>query len=169
MFSSKSSYLLKEINTYKHITNNIICINHLSDTQRTNCSAIKTHNNEMCTSLMLNKLEHLYKITEYHLADVVIIDEAQFFDDLDIFIRKEIYNKKIFIIAGLSGDINQNPMGKILNLVPLADEIIKLSALCKSCGDGTPAHFTKRKGDNKELIIIDNEKSYEPVCRKHLN
>jgi thymidine kinase len=169
MFSSKSTFLLKELNRYSNITKNIICINHSFDKIRNNTDTIKTHNNESCKSFMLDKLNELKEINEYQFADVVLIDEGQFFEDLYIFIENELRNgsSKIFIVAGLSGDIFMKPIGNILSLIPLADEIEKLSALCIGCSDGTLAHFTKRKNtDNKEVILISAEENYIPVCRK---
>ena len=56
-------------------------------------------------------------------------------------------HKKHIIIAGLDGDYKKEPFGNgdILKLIPHAesDDIIKLSAYCKICADGTKASFTK--------------------------
>lgn len=173
MFSSKSTHLLEEINTYKHITNKIICVNHASDAERykikENSSVIKTHNSTSHISFMCNNLNELYKIKEYQESEVVIIDEAQFFNDLYIFIESELknINKKVFIVAGLSGDINLKPIGEILKLIPLANEIKQLSAFCLDCNDGTLANFTKRKGTTKQTILVGGTDLYKPVCRFH--
>jgi thymidine kinase len=171
MFSSKSTHLLEEINTYKHITNKIICVNHNSDVDRYSIkeSVIKTHNTTSHISFMCNNLSEMYKIKEYNDAEVVIIDEGQFFSDLYIFIENELknINKKVFIVAGLSGDINLKPIGEILQLIPLANEIKQLSAFCVDCNDGTLANFTKRKGTTKETILVGGTDLYKPVCRFH--
>jgi thymidine kinase len=73
----------------------------------------------------------------------------------------------MFIIAGLSGDYNMNPIGDIIKLVPVADEIIKLKALCVYCKNGTPASFTKKEIDNQKQILVGGSEIYSPVCRKH--
>jgi thymidine kinase len=171
MFSSKSSHLIEEVNRYKHITKNIICINHISDKQRydDNKEVIKTHNNNNYKSFMCQNLFDIKSHEEYIKAEVVIIDEAQFFLDLTLFVEKELknLNKKIFIVAGLSGDINQKPIGEILNLIPMADEIKHLSAFCLHCSDGTLANFTRRKTNDKKIMLIGGNNLYEPVCRYH--
>lgn len=177
MFSSKSSFLVKEINRYRHITENIICINHLSDKKRTNIDAIRTHDHESNSSLMLSKLSELHENEEYIKADVVVIDEAQFFDDLYDFVERELKNfdgskGKVFIVAGLSGDFNLKPIGQIFQLIPLANDIEKLSALCLKCKNGNFAHFTKRTEHNKRNetltnVCVGGKEIYEPVCRFH--
>ena len=56
---------------------------------------------------------------------------------------EEYVNKdKIVIISALDGTFERKPFGRILDLVPLADEVIKLTAICGICGDDAP--FTHR-------------------------
>jgi thymidine kinase len=102
---------------------------------------------------------------EYATSSVIGIDEAQFFPDLyEFVVASEKENKKI-IIAGLDGDFNRKPFGKILECIPLCDEIVKLTALDK---DGTPAIFTKRINDaNQEQVCVGAANLYQAVSRKH--
>jgi thymidine kinase len=188
MFSSKSSYLLSEYNKYCYLfnKNQIIVINSILDKQRhTNepTGFLKTHDNKSISALMLNNLNELYTNPlynkKYNEAKIIIIDEAQFYPDLYLFIKKELHKTgtKRFIIAGLSSDFNQNPIGDIIKLIPLADDIIKLSALCLYCKDGTPANFTKKiaqlnENYNKNCnendnILVGNKDTYSPCCRFH--
>ena len=74
---------------------------------------------------------------------------------------------KIIIGAGLDGDSNREPFGDVLKLIPIADEVRKLSAFCKRCGDGTPAHFTKRIVKNKSKTLVGSDDIFESGCRKH--
>jgi thymidine kinase len=39
--------------------------------------------------------------------------------------------------------------------------------LCKKCGDGTIANFSKRTINNNEKTLIGSDDLYEAVCRKH--
>jgi thymidine kinase len=177
MFSGKSSHLLAEINRYKYITKNILVINNILDKKRNNTGDLKTHNEEMYPALSLNSLNELKENSDYINAKIVLIDEAQFFDDLYSFIKQELEKReeKYFIIAGLSSDYLLNPIGDILFLVPLADEIIKLTAFCNDCNDGTLASFTKRiecdqsdqSKNDKNQIIIGKSELYKPCCRYH--
>ena len=76
--------------------------------------------------------------------------------------------KKI-IVGGLDGDYQQKPFGELLQLIPLAEKITRLSALCQQCLDGTPAYFTKRTVQSDDQLLIGGAESYQPVCFKHLN
>lgn len=179
MFSSKSSSLLSEINRYKYIVPNILVINNSLDKKRyseSNNDFLKTHNNESFPAVMLENLSDLKSkpilLEKYLISDVIIIDEAQFFKDLYVFIKNELnntYQSKVFIIAGLSSDYKMEPIGDIIKLIPMADSIEKLSAICIYCKDGTPANFTKliKKKENNKQIIIGGKETFVPTCRKH--
>ena len=177
MFSSKSSSLLAEINRYKYITENILVVNSILDSQRHSemlkKGAIKTHNSNTFPAIMLNKLEELKTNSDYHKAELIIIDEAQFYSDLYPFLDTELRkgnnsNPKTFIVAGLSSDYKMKPIGDIIKLVPLANEIVKLSAICVYCKDGTPASFNKLISIKEvDQIAVGAENMYAPCCRKH--
>ena len=63
--------------------------------------------------------------------------------------------KKHVICAGLDGDFNRQPLGDVLRLIPHCDDIVKLKALCKKCGDGTPALFSKRIVNNDKTTLVE--------------
>jgi len=178
MFSSKTSTLLSEINRYKHITDKILVVNSILDKQRqtTEESSIETHDNKNWPAIMVSNLNELktnetYK-NKYDYAEIVIIDEAQFYTDLDHFMKTELFshtNKKMFIVAGLSGDYKMEPIGDIIKLVPMADEIQKLYAYCIYCKDGTLASFTSKLStyNNTDQILVGKNDIYSPCCRDH--
>lgn len=178
MFSSKTSTLLAELNRYKYITDKILVINNELDKKRTNnIECIRTHDNKTFPSLMIKEL-YLLKNNpsfneKYQNADIILIDEGQFYKDLYLFIKNELeITNKLFIVSGLNSDFNMNPIGDIIKLVPLADEILKLRAYCIFCKDGTLASFTKlNKCENKENIdnkvLVGGSETYSPCCRKH--
>jgi len=105
-----------------------------------------------------------FEVTE---AKVIIIEEAQFFDDLVPFVRSMVDNfKKIVIVVGLDGDYNRKPFGTILQCIPFADKVTKLTALCCRCSDGTPAIFSHRKVQDRDQVLIGGADKYEPLCRE---
>jgi len=103
-------------------------------------------------------------------TQVVLIEEAQFFDDgiVDLAVRLADAGKHV-ILAGLDQDFRRQPFGPIPRLLALADEVIKLRAICMKCGapashtyrmiEGQPAH----KDD--PVILIGASESYEARCR----
>jgi thymidine kinase len=174
MKAGKSETLIRLYNKYKSIDKKIYVINHIYDTERTNkIDTIRTHSNIFIDAHSTNSLLKMTLDTEYINSDIIIIDESQFFIDLVIFIEDQIkeYPNKKFYVFGLIADINQKKIGNILDLIPIADDIIHLKAYCNICKDGTPAPFTKMKQENQvELVnqIRIGDDIYFPVCRRHL-
>ena len=58
---------------------------------------------------------------------------------------------KIIIIAALDGTYQRKGFGNILELVPLAESIVKLTAVCMYCYND--AAFTKRKGNETQVLF----------------
>ena len=103
-----------------------------------------------------------------HTAQVILINEAQFFNDLvPCVIDMLKQNKKVYI-AGLDGDFQQKKFGTILDLIPLCDKVTKLSSLCSLCKNGEAGIFSMRLTQEKEQMLIGSE-NYIPVCRKCSN
>ena len=107
---------------------------------------------------------HCYKTTKLNIdisvADVISINEAQFFTDLIPFIKSALKQNKIIYVYGLDGDYKQEPFGGMLELIPMADEYIKLYATCKC---GKRAAFSKRLTTTTEQYAPHDE--YQPCCR----
>jgi thymidine kinase len=72
-------------------------------------------------------------------------------------------NNKIVIVAGLDGTFQRKPFGSILELIPRAEKVTKLSAVCMYCNKD--ANFTLRTVDDLEVELIGGEEAYKPVCR----
>ena len=80
----------------------------------------------------------------------------------------EVYRKDV-IVVGLDGDSDRKPFGEILQLIPLANSVTKLAALCKRCCDGTEGNFTAliSKEEKKQQIYVGGADKYLPMCRRH--
>jgi thymidine kinase len=165
MFSGKTTELIRRISRYQAINKPVLCINHSIDT-RAKSNSIKTHEGRSIPALKTNKLIDIVVSVEYNNSEVIGIDEAQFFEDLIPFVKHtEKLNKKL-IICGLDGDYKREPIGDILKCIPLADSVIKLTALDPK--DGTPAIFTQRKDKiNKDQILVGGQNEYCAVSRKN--
>ena len=95
----------------------------------------------------------------------IYVLRAQFFDDLVEFVIAIERLNKIVIIAGLDGDSDRKPFGKILECIPLCDSVVKLTALDMIKKDGTPAIFSKRISNSKDQVLIGNQDSYMAASR----
>lgn len=71
---------------------------------------------------------------------------------------------KIIVVAALDGTYQRIGFGDILNLIPLAESIIKLHAVCMKCYNN--ASFTKRISNEKAIEIIGGADKYMSVCRE---
>ncbi|KAL8087997.1 thymidine kinase-like isoform X2 [Apium graveolens] len=102
----------------------------------------------------------------YNKLDVIGIDEAQFFDDLyDFCCKAADTDGKTIVIAGLDGDYLRRSFGSVLDIIPIADTVTKLTARCEQCG--RKAFFTLRKTAETQTELIAGADVYMPVCRQH--
>lgn len=103
-------------------------------------------------------------------AEVVCIEEVQFFDDRIIELCVTLADKGVEVIcAGLDQDFGRRPFGPMPGLMCAADEVVKLRAICMKCGrpashtyrqiNGGPAHI------DDPIILIGAVESYEARCR----
>lgn len=106
---------------------------------------------------------------EFAAATAVVVDEAQFFVGCLVdFVRAavDVHGKHV-IVVGLDGDAAQRPFGDVLALIPHADFVEKKTALCRRCGDGTAAIFTRALVVQEGQVAVGGAEMYEPVCRRH--
>ena len=98
-------------------------------------------------------------------AEVVGIDEAQFFDDGLVKVCNELANKGVrVIIAGLDMDFQGRPFGPIPGLCAIADEVTKVHAICVKCG--ALAYISHRLVQNDKRVLLGEKLTYEPLCRE---
>lgn len=168
MYSGKTTEILKEYKRQASIGKKVLCINHKFDNRfgKDNESYICSHDmdKEMCVECVnLNDIDD----DVIDSKDVILINEGQFFNDLVLFCMKwcEEKNKNI-IVSGLDGNFMREPFGHMLELIPKAESVIKISAFCSICRDGTKAPFSFRVTDEMDEIVIGSS-NYIPVCRKH--
>jgi thymidine kinase len=121
----------------------------------------------VCSSDLYDIFEVLKQV-EFDEADVIAIDEAQFFPKLRRFVECCLLVNKSVILAGLDADSFQQKFGELIDCIPLACEVTKLSALCMHCNNGVSGPFTKRIVDDQRLELIGGSDMYEAVCRDHL-
>ena len=95
------------------------------------------------------------------------VDEGQFFPDVVKFCEDVAELGKTVIVSALDGDFRRKPFGSILELIPLAEYVVKLSAVCMICT--ADAAFSKRIVEGDEVEKIGGSDMYVAVCRKCYN
>jgi thymidine kinase len=166
MFSGKTTALIREFREWSSIKKKPLCINYIGDDRYGNVCENNMYNH----NLLSVECIHVSKLEEVNddlvrSADIILINEGQFFSDLVPFCQKwcEQYGKNI-VVCGLDGDYKREMFGEILKLIPLADSVEKLNAFCARCADGTKAHFTHRCSKETDQIIIGSS-NYISLCR----
>lgn len=124
---------------------------------------IVSHNKTNLESIVIEKSSDLNEfIKANNTPDVIAIEEVQFLDDGIIPIIKNLISRNIrVIVSGLELDSFGNPFGPMPELLCLADDILKLKAIC-SCGENATRTF--RKSKNNDVIFVSDDSGYEPRC-----
>lgn len=165
MFSGKTTYIVQKYKQHKLLDHKIAVINYMDD-KRYSETELSTHDKITIKCIFIYRLSELKDNTEITNASVLMINEGQFFGDLQDFVLDMVEkHKKTVYVCGLDSDFQRNKFGQILDLIPYSDNIVKLTSLCMYCKDGTKALFSKRITNDESQIVIGSD-DYIPLCRK---
>ena len=168
MFAGKSSAIMAIVKRYQAIRYPILVIKSAIDNRYSGQGEIVNHDLQRLDATVVKTLLPQTETDDYKRAKVIVIEEAQFFEDLYPFVLLAVETHgKHLIVVGLDGDSERKPFGQILNLIPLADKIQKITSYCKFCSDGTPALFSYCPGTKATQVQVGAIDKYVPLCRKH--
>ena len=168
MWSGKSTEV---INIYKHnciAQISTLVINYEED-KRYHDQKLSTHDKTMIPCKRFNQLVDLLNYKDLHKFKCIVIDEAQFFEDLQETVEILLSMNKFVYVCGLDGDFQMKKFGYVLDIIPIADEVIKKQALCAICRNGKKAAFTKRLSTGGHTVTTQKligTNNYIPVCRE---
>eukprot|EP00817_Percolomonadidae_sp_ATCC50343_P006108 CAMPEP_0117431704 /NCGR_PEP_ID=MMETSP0758-20121206/11244_1 /TAXON_ID=63605 /ORGANISM="Percolomonas cosmopolitus, Strain AE-1 (ATCC 50343)" /LENGTH=169 /DNA_ID=CAMNT_0005220991 /DNA_START=154 /DNA_END=659 /DNA_ORIENTATION=- len=100
-------------------------------------------------------------IEEY---DVIGIDEGQFFPDIKEFAEYAANKNKVVIVAALDGTFERKTFGDVCELIPKAEKVTKLLAVCAQCQ--ADAAFSKRLTQETSTVCVGGAEKYIAVCRE---
>ena len=134
--------------------------------------SITSHTGQSVEAIAVESAREILKLADGG-ATVVAIDEAQFFDMgvVDVVQRLVDEHSLRVILAGLDTDFRGEPFGPMPQLLSIAEEVIKLQAICVVCGEA--ASRTQRLVDGEPAayddptILVGARESYEARCRQH--
>ena len=179
MFSGKSTELARRIRRHKIANARVLVVKYAGDTRYENeCvgeesqdgtprmsslkSRVITHDRVSLPAVPLRTLAQMDNVVGNF--DVVGIDEGQFFPDLHEACDRWARLGKTVIVAALDATFQRKPFNDVLALVPIAEEITKLSAVCSNCGED--AAFTKRvNSTSTDVELIGGSETYVASCR----
>ncbi|KJH51648.1 thymidine kinase [Dictyocaulus viviparus] len=164
MFSGKTTELIRMHDRYKIAGKTCVLVKYAGDT-RYDPELVITHKRVTAegSTLIARTLRDVRSELFAAETDVVAIDEGQFFNDLSYTCDQLALEGKIVIVAALDGSFLRKPFPEVSQLIPISDEVKKLSAVCMKCGDDAP--FTFRSTNEKAVEVIGGEDTYQALCR----
>jgi thymidine kinase len=171
MFSGKSEELMRRLRRAKIARQHVLIFkNSLDDRHAGSYEYVISHDGTKMNAQPITSIQDINSIALQSQADVVGIDEVQFFShDIVAIICTLVEHGKRVIVAGLDLDFRGVPFGPMPILLAIADKITKLQSICSLCG--IDAHFTQRLVDNRPanfddpIILVGAQEAYQARCR----
>lgn len=170
MFSGKTTELVRRLTRASIAKQNVAAFKPVVD-DRHDSDDIVTHegvytDRQQFKAQRVKRPADIYDLVEKMGADVVGIDEAQFFnEDLPNVVETLARTGKRVILAGLDLDFRGQPFGSMPELMARADEVMKTYAVCTVCG--APATRSQRIADSQDQVLVGAERVYQARCRTH--
>ncbi|KAI6180227.1 Thymidine kinase, cytosolic [Aphelenchoides besseyi] len=160
MFSGKTTELLRQCRRHTLAKRSVVIVKYKKDT-RYDDVMICTHDSLKMDGLRAIRLGDVWE--KLMNSDVIGIDEGQFFEDVVEGAETLANCGKMVIVAALDGDYKRKQFESIAKLVPLAEKVEKITAVCQFCGHS--ASFTLRTIASNVREVIGGAEMYQAVCR----
>lgn len=165
MFSGKTEELMRRLRRAK-IANQRVEIFKPSIDTRYDDTLIVSHDNNNIHSTPVSIAENILLYSNE--AEVIGIDEAQFFDENLPDVCSKLAQQGVrVIVAGLDMDFKGQPFGPMPRLMAMAEFVTKVNAICVRCG--SPATFSYRLSESESTVLLGEKDLYEPRCRHCYN
>ncbi|MFB0516528.1 MAG: thymidine kinase [Candidatus Neomarinimicrobiota bacterium] len=162
MFSGKTEELIRRLRRAQIAKQSVAIFKPQLD-DRYSESDIVSHSQLRIPSTPVSSPQEILKHADE--ADVIGIDEAQFFEPDIVSVVKELAGRgKRVVVAGLDKDYRGEPFGALPELMAEAEYVTKTLAICMRCGE--PANFTQRLTRDDRRILIGETDIYEARCRR---
>ena len=177
MFSGKTEELFRLIKRQEIAGRKVQLFKPVIDKRWGMENKVRTHGENERDAIPVKRSIDILSLIEEG-TDMVAIDEAQFFDPKIVSVVNSILRKNIkVLIDGLPLDFKGEPFGQMPILLAMADDIVKVYAVCDHFENGevcgAEATRTQRfVGDkpanyNDPLVVIGAEEQYAARCANH--
>lgn len=166
MFSGKTTELMRRLRRYGWAGKRCRLIKYARDTRYSSEKA-STHDRQEAEAISLAELDPSNDAA-FPLAafDVFGIDEGQFFPNISFVAEKLANAGKIVVVAALNGTYQRKTFGDVHNLLPIAERLDMLNAVCMTC-KRRDAAFSKRIDQSSDTLEdIGGAEKYVAVCRR---
>jgi thymidine kinase len=165
MFSGKTEELIRRLRRAEFARQKIAIYKPDVD-KRYHPLKIVSHQGSEITSVPVPSSATILELVS--TAEVVGIDEAQFFDNNLTEICNQLAGRGLrVIVAGLDMDYTGKPFGPMPQLMASAEYVTKVHAICMRCGN--LAYVSHRKTKEENLVVLGQADNYEPLCRSCFN
>ena len=162
MFSGKTEELIRRLRRAQIAKQQVIIFKPVIDNRFADDHIVSHNSQRLRSEPVASADEILQKAGD---AQVVAIDEGQFFDDHLIVVCNTLAARGVrVIIAGLDMDFRGKPFEPMPQLMAIAERVTKIQAICIQCGE--PANFTQRLTRAKDRVVVGATDTYEARCRK---
>ena len=164
MFSGKSEELLRRLNRASIAKRKFELFKPAIDDRYSEDEVVSHSGQAMSCTPLINAHDIVEQIAKD--TKIVAVDEAQFFDFRLVATVLELTRQgKRVVIAGLDMDSSGVPFGPVPQLMAMAEEVTKLTAVCEACGE--PATHSYRKSEEGSQLLVGATDHYEARCREH--
>lgn len=161
MFSGKTEELIRRLKRAKIAKQRVMIFKPMVDTRYSDTEVVSHDHNSILSKPVSSSADILSGSAGY---DVVGIDEAQFFDEGIVSVCNKLANSGVRVIAaGLDMDFMGKPFGPMPALCAIADEVLKVHAICVKCGN--LAYVSHRLIHDDRQLVLGERREYEPLCR----
>jgi thymidine kinase len=162
MYSGKTEELIRRLRLSKIARKKVVVFKPATDS-RYSKEDIVSHNERSISSIVTRNSAEIVDLAGD--ADVIGIDEVQFFDMGIISVCQQLARKsRRVIVAGLDMDFRGDPFGPMPSLLATAEFVTKSQAICMVCGN--PANFSQRKILDESQVLLGAQEVYEARCRR---
>ena len=162
MFSGKTEELIRRLRRAQIARKRVAIFKPVVD-DRYAPAEIVTHDRISVPSVPVRHPREILELGQD--ADVLGVDEVQFFDRSVVEVCQELAGRGIrVIVAGLDTDYRGLPFDPVPELMAVAEYVTKIQAICVVCGN--PATRTQRVVAGGERILVAGSGAYEARCRR---
>ena len=171
MFSGKTTELIRLIDRERIADRKCLVVKYIDD-NRFDTEQVVTHSQyhyNKCNIISIKDFDQDILNDIMNKYQAIGIEEGQFFKNIDQ-VANTLANKGLNVyITAMDGTFKQELFGDIGKLFPLAENIIKLKAICMKCKKNDASFTVRINSKSDELIVIGGSESYISVCRGCLN
>ena len=169
MFSGKTEELIRRVRRAE-IARQKVQVFKPSLDDRYGVQRVTSHNGVNLGAVAVENAHEILDLVQPD-AEVIAIDEAQFFDPEVASVCNTLAERGLrVIVAGLDMDFRGEPFGPMPMLMAEAEKVSKLRAICVICGreasrtqrliDGQPAAY------DDPVILVGAKEVYQARCRR---